>query len=308
MFGSITIGSVFGIRARLHWTFIALIVVLLVVGYPFGHLGLNAAALGVFFGIVFLHELGHGIVARRFGLQVLDVTLWPLGGMTRMTRIPEDARIEGWIAFAGPAVNLALGLMALPFAPEGTLGWAFGGKFESGSVLESSAALFALANFTLAGFNLLPAFPLDGGRIARALLATRTDWVSATQRATSIGKWVALAMIAYGLYSMVGDGSRAFFWPIFGVFLWFSGLRESWNVRMRHVGQEFARAMGVPVEPPIVEAQASAPAPRSSESPGDPSGARRPTILRAPSAEPKQRLSDEQIAELERFRGRIGRG
>ncbi len=306
MFGSINIGSVFGIRARLHWTFVALIVVLLVAGYPFDNGWLNAGALGVLFALVFLHELGHGLVARHFGLQVLDVTLWPLGGMTRMSRIPEDSKVEGWIAFAGPAVNLALGLIALPFAPAGTLEWVVSGRLESASTTQTVAAIFALANFSLALFNLLPAFPLDGGRIARALIALRTDWVTATRRTAAIGKWIALAMVAYGLYGLVTDTSDSLFLPIFGVFLWFSGVRESWGVRMRHVGEEFARSMGVPVDPPLATVH-SAPASVTQESPDDPSGARRPTILRAPDSARKQRLSDDEIAALERFRGRIGK-
>jgi Zn-dependent protease len=306
LFGSFDIGSVFGIRARLHWTFVVLIAVLMFTGWPFANLPLwNAIALGVLFGIVFLHELGHGLVARRFGLQVLDVTLAPFGGFTRMSRIPEDSKIEGWIAFAGPAVNLALGFAALPFAADGALASALHGRPPGGSAWQISMGLFAIVNLSLAVFNLLPAFPLDGGRIARALIALRTDWVSATRRTASIGRWIAMAMICYGLYALIKLQNGTIFLPIFGVFLWFSGVREVWSVRVRHAGAEFARSMGMPEEPSVVASQT--PAADEQIAADDPSGARRPTVMRAPRAARREGLSDEEISALERFRGRIGR-
>lgn len=296
----------FGIRARLHWTFVVLIVVLLIAGRPFhDHPLQKLLALAVLFGIVFLHELGHGVVARHFGLQVVDVTLWPLGGLTRMSRIPEDSRVEGWIAFAGPAVNLALGLAALPFVSQQALLGAFQGIPGGSSRFELSMALFAAANFSLAAFNLLPAFPLDGGRIARALIALRTDWVSATRKTAAIGKWIALAMIAYGLYALVELENGSIFLPLVGVFLWFSGVRESWSVRLRHAGAEFARSMGVPVDPPIVPVQPVARI--ETDAADDPSGARRPSVSRPADSARSERMSAEEISALERFRGRIGR-
>ena len=307
MFGSLDIGSVFGIRARLHWSFVVLIVALILAGWPAENRLITAGFLGVLFGIVFLHELGHGLVARHFGLQVVDVTLWPLGGMTRMSRIPEDSKVEGWIAFAGPAVNLGLALIALPFAPERTLWAAWHGVVLQGpDLLSTIAALFAMANLSLAVFNLLPAFPLDGGRLLRALIATRTDWVSATMRTASVGKWIALALIVYGIYALVALEGGTWLMPLFGAFLWWSCVRESWSVRMRHVGLEFAHSMGVPVDRP--QAAASEPRAPGARKPAadDPSGARRPSVLRAPESA-NERLSDAQIEALERFRGRIGR-
>lgn len=314
MFGSFDIGSVFGIRARLHWTFVGLVVVLLATGHPFdGDVWLNALALSVLFTIVILHELGHGLVARHFGLQVLDVTLYPFGGVTRMSRIPEDPKIEGWIAFAGPAVNLALAFAVLPFAPDGALWWTIRDEYGGSNWIEGSAGLFASVNFSLALLNLLPAFPLDGGRIARALIALRTDWVSATRHAAKLGKWIALVMIGYGLYQCVQGEHGSFSWPIIGVVLWFYGVRELWSVRLRHAGGEFARAMGVPALAPIANSPAVAASPHappqaaSQASADDPSGARRPSMLRAPESTNADRLSDDEIAALERFRGRIGK-
>jgi Zn-dependent protease len=286
-----------------------LIVGLIVVGWPFESRVLTAGFLLVLFGIVFLHELGHGIVARRFGLQVVDVTLWPLGGMTRMSRIPEDSKVEGWIAFAGPAVNLGLAALALPFAPDGTLRAALHATpIQGENPWTTTASVFVLANLMLAVFNLLPAFPLDGGRVLRALLALRTDWVSATRRTASVGKWIALALIFYGVFALMSPEGGSWFVPLFGAFLWWSSVRENWTVRMRHVGEEFARSMGVPFAEPraATTPPPSAAAASASSADDDPSGARRPSILRVPETG-SERLSDEQVAALERFRGRIGR-
>ena len=162
-----------------------------------------------------------------------------------------------------------------------------------------------MANFSLGLFNLLPAFPLDGGRIARALIALRTDWVSATLRTASIGKWIALALVSYGIYSLVALDTGSIFLPIFGVFLWFSGVRESWGVRMRHAGAEFARSMGVPVDPPLARTRPTVVV--EPEPADDPSGARRPSVLSAPENMRRERMSDAEISALERFRGRIGK-
>lgn len=313
MLGSFSIASLFGIRIRLHATFVLLILVLLFVGWPSDDPFLTAGFLGVLFGIVLLHELGHGLAARAFGLSVLDVTLWPLGGMTRMSRIPEDSKVEGWIAFAGPAVNLALGFLALPFAPPDAFEAALHGQVLQGeNAWRTSASLFAMTNFSLAAFNLLPAFPLDGGRIARALLATRSDWVTATRRAASIGKWIGLAMIAYGLYALFSEDGGSLLLPIFGVFLWFSGVRELLGVRMRHAGLEFARAMGFEprAEPAHVHAEVhgdghDATRDSAAPSPDPETGARRPSVLRTQAAGDGEGFSDERIAEMERFRGSI---
>lgn len=309
MLGSFSIASLFGIRIRLHATFVLLILVLLFVGWPSDDPFLTAGFLGVLFGIVVLHELGHGLAARAFGLSVIDVTLWPLGGMTRMSRIPEDAKVEGWIAFAGPAVNLALGFLALPFAPPDAFEAALHGQVVQGdNAWRTSASLFAMTNFSLAVFNLLPAFPLDGGRIARALLATRSDWVTATRRAAAIGKWIGLAMIVYGSIALFSDEGGSLLLPIFGVFLWFSGARELLGVRMRHAGEEFARAMGFEprAEPTEVRADVSGGSRDSSEPTPDPAtGARRPSVLHTQTARDGEGFSDERIAEMERFRGSI---
>ena len=107
---SIRIGSVFGITIRVHILFLVLIgLLVLLASNP------TAVLVGVLllFTLVFLHELGHSLMAKHFGIDVLDITFWPLGGMARMSEIPEDSRVEGWIAIAGPAVNFALASIGL---------------------------------------------------------------------------------------------------------------------------------------------------------------------------------------------------
>ena len=119
MLGSFKIGSVLGITVRVHWLFAVLIAFVLL--GPLGRDGSIARGdlllnLGLLFGVVFLHELGHSLVARRYGIRIFDITFWPLGGMARMSEIPETPRVEMWIAVAGPLVNFALALLALPVA------------------------------------------------------------------------------------------------------------------------------------------------------------------------------------------------
>jgi Zn-dependent protease len=152
--------------------------------------GLSAALLtlllvSAIFGLVVLHELGHALVARQFGIGTRHVTLLPIGGVASLERMPRDPRQELWIALAGPAVNLALA---------GALGiWVFlfGGGFASRLVV---------INLALATFNMLPAFPMDGGRVLRAALARRIGRWPATELAALIGRGLALVLGLAGLF------------------------------------------------------------------------------------------------------------
>ena len=122
MLGSIKIGKVLGITVRVHWLFLPVAAAAWVwssrAGDPRSPFGTGVLQLAlwvaVLFGVVFLHELGHSLVARHFGIRVLDITLWPLGGMARMSEIPEDAKVESLIAIAGPLVNFALAALGVP--------------------------------------------------------------------------------------------------------------------------------------------------------------------------------------------------
>lgn len=246
MLGSFKIGSVLGITVRVHWLFVALIVFLLLVSGGEDDLlsrGDLALQLALLFGVVFLHELGHSLVARRFGLRIFDITFWPLGGMARMSEMPETPRVEIWIALAGPLVNFVLALLTAP-----VLAWAAFASGEVGaapwlSTLTRLLLSFLWFNLALGTFNLLPAFPMDGGRILRAILGRTRDWVRATELAVKVGRFLAVLMIVVGVLL----SGQAMMLPLVGLFVWFAGSRELWAVRMRHGRMPFGPFAGQPM-------------------------------------------------------------
>lgn len=319
MFGSFPVGRLFGITVRVHWMWLVLMLLLplIVDGQPL------AALVGflVLWAIVLLHELGHSWMARRFGIRTLDITLWPLGGMARMDHIPEKPKVEFWIAVAGPLVNFALaavvGVALLIAALAGALG-----PFENLSWSPVGVAwMFVVANLLMGVFNLLPAFPMDGGRVLRSLLALFMDWMRATSLAVFIGRMFAFAMIALGVVGMFMEWRQTLWFPLLGVFIWLAGARELLNVRLRRAHADprfaafgfrppFAQPGAAQRETKVVESSPSAPAP-ASELPDaasdDSSGARRPED---PPPEldgqaPRGPLSPEDIERLERFHGRL---
>ncbi len=150
------------------------------------------AALGLF-GSVLLHELGHTLVALRYGYEVSSIRLWVFGGVARMVAVPESPREELAIALAGPVVSVALGAAVAPLvAPAATLA----------PVAGFLAGYLALMNVSLAVFNMLPAFPMDGGRALRALLARRRSFLDATETAARVGKALAGVLAVVGLLSL----------------------------------------------------------------------------------------------------------
>jgi Zn-dependent protease len=199
---STKIGTVAGIGVYVHMTFVMLIA-WVAFAYWQTEQSVGAVVRGVafilaLFGCVVLHELGHALTARRFGIRTRDITLLPIGGLARLERMPDDPRQELWVALAGPAVNvvIAVGLYAVlqiagAFTPVGTL------SVTSGSFLER----LMIVNAFLAAFNMLPAFPMDGGRVLRALLATRLEYTRATQLAASIGQGLAFVFALIGFFS-----------------------------------------------------------------------------------------------------------
>jgi Zn-dependent protease/CBS domain-containing protein len=192
---SVQIGRVSGIPIRLHITFLLLLGWLAYIGFSRGNLTMLLLAVGLF-ACVLLHELGHSIVAQRYGIQVLDITLLPIGGLARMAALPRKPRQELWIAIAGPAVNFVLAPLLyaahwfIESPPAGLDLWQ-----GSGYLLGRLAGL----NLAIGLFNLLPAFPMDGGRILRAVLAERMPYVRATQIAAGLGQFAAFGMGFLGL-------------------------------------------------------------------------------------------------------------
>ena len=242
---SFPIGRIFGIQIRVHFLFpLILGFVLLQASSEADTSWPDAAFLSamvlMLFGVVLLHELGHSLVAQAFGIQVLDITFWPLGGMARMSEIPESPRVEGQVAIAGPLVNLALaalGLLLLVLLG----GWGEGMGTSIAHIMESPTAFltaFVAMNLMLGIFNLVPAFPMDGGRILRAYLARNREWVRATELAVHIGRFFAFAMMLAGSYSCI--------LALIGVWVWWMGARELWYVRMKHKARTAYEETGYP--------------------------------------------------------------
>ncbi len=188
---SLRMGSVAGIPIRLHGSLLAAIGLFLVLRPTPGLSGVAMVLLGAvaLFGSVLAHELGHALAARRLGLRTADISLYPFGGIARLVDLPRTARQELIVAVAGPLVSAALAglslLLALLAGPSGAL--------------RGGLELLAGINLTLTLFNLLPALPMDGGRVLRALLASRMGFARATETSSGIGRWLAFAMIGAGL-------------------------------------------------------------------------------------------------------------
>lgn len=216
-----------GINVYVHATFFLLILWVVILYWFAGH-SIAAIAGGIefilaIFACVVLHEFGHALTARRYGITTKDITLLPIGGVSRFEKMPDKPWQEFWISVAGPLVNLAIGaviylalFLTSGFEPVRGL------SVTKGSFLER----LLVANIALAVFNLIPAFPMDGGRVLRALLATRMDHVRATQTAAAIGQ--ALALI-FGLVGLFTDP----FLLLIAFFVWIGAGQESQSVQIR---------------------------------------------------------------------------
>ncbi len=195
---SFPIGHLFGSELRVHATFF---LVLAWIGTSVWiESGPAAAAVSlvyvlVLFACVVAHEFGHALTARRFGIRTPDVTLLPIGGVARLEKMPEKPGQEILVALAGPAVNVVIFLVLLALLGPG----AFVGLDPTNLTLASLPAQIATLNLVLALFNLLPAFPMDGGRVLRALLALAMDRAAATRAAAAAGQGLAFAMGLAGL-------------------------------------------------------------------------------------------------------------
>jgi len=190
---SLKIGRVAGIGLYVHWTFTLLIAFVAWLYYNQGQ-SWQAAAWGValvlaVFVCIILHELGHALTAKRFGIKTRDITLLPIGGMARLERMPEDPKQELLVALGGPVVTLVIAavLAAVVF-----IGWGPAGLVDIQAVGGNFLTKLALVNAFLLGFNVLPAFPMDGGRVLRATLHFYMDYVQATQIAARAGQMMAI--------------------------------------------------------------------------------------------------------------------
>ncbi len=248
---SIRLFSVRGIDIRMHITFP---LILIWSALQFGFIsqgGWSGAIFGVvatllLFAVVVLHELGHSVAAQYYGVDVAQIVLLPIGGVAQLARMPEKPIQEFVIAIAGPAVNFALAILL------GGIALLVGVSFnldqlpslllslERPNLLTLFGYVFS-SNLLLGIFNLIPAFPMDGGRVLRALLATRMTYPRATTTAVVIGQVLAIAMGIFGF--MQGN----FFWVLIALFIYSGAGQERQLVLARDtlsgltVGQAFSR-------------------------------------------------------------------
>lgn len=197
---SVNIGSIAGTAIRVHVTFLLFLAFFFFVGLAAGSV-LDAVKTVVFvvllFACVLAHEFGHIFTARAFGVETPDVTLLPIGGVARLARIPEKPSQELLIAIAGPLVNVVIAAVLIAVTST-HLGPTHFAAMESPNV--SMIDRLAVVNLFLAIFNMIPAFPMDGGRVLRALLAIRLGHVRATEIAAAIGQWAAFVLGFIGLF------------------------------------------------------------------------------------------------------------
>jgi Zn-dependent protease len=225
---SLSLGRIAGIRLLVHWTFLILLAWVVFTEVGRGS-NLPTILFTIFFvlcifGCVVLHELGHSLTARRFGIDTKKITLLPIGGVASLERMPDDPKQELLVAVAGPAVNvvIAIVLYLVILATGATI------PTEAEGVLNSRNFLWSLLtiNIILVVFNAIPAFPMDGGRVLRALLALRIDRVRATQIAASIGQFIAIGFVFVGIFYNP-------FLVLIGIFVYFGAQSE--NVMVQHL-------------------------------------------------------------------------
>ena len=230
---SLNIGSIAGTAIRIHFTFLLFLVWIFVANWASG--GPPAAWQGLIFilllfACVLAHEFGHIFTARAFGVPTPDVTLLPIGGVARLARIPEEPRQEFLIAIAGPLVNVAIAVVLL----------LLGAHLNPRDLVAMESSRISLidrlaeVNLFLAVFNMIPAFPMDGGRVLRALLASRFGYVRATEIAAAIGQFVAFAL---GFVGLMFNPLLIFI----AIFVYLAASSESHMVALR------AASRGVPV-------------------------------------------------------------
>ena len=247
-----TLFRVRGIQLSVHVSFLLLLAYVAWEGWVVdgwrGALWTTTSAI-LMFVCVTLHEFGHAIAASRFGVRVPRIVLLPIGGMAEMESIPRRPRDEIIIALAGPAVNYVIVALLLVFVrfPQG-YDWLY---VELSPV--GMARFLVIANLMMGLFNLIPAFPMDGGRVLRALLAMRTSYLKATRIAVGLGKLVALAGIVYFIHTENYHGAI-----LFG-FILFAGEMELRSVKRAEIAAEHWRKIQARFEPMIRLAPAEPP-------------------------------------------------
>ena len=251
MFGSTKLGKLFGIDLYIHGTFWLLPLFVLFGGVFGGDLSSAAFDVGVLFalfGCVVLHEVGHALAARYYGIGTRDITLYPVGGIAKLERMPERPWQEIVIALAGPAVNVVIALGILAGVATGSFVVPDGWSSSDASTAEAFLNQLFWANAFLCLFNLIPAFPMDGGRVLRAVLGLGMRRVDATRAAVTVGSVLA----AVGVFVGLTQGMISLVLVSAVVFL--LGRAELNTVRMQEARKRrralFAVAFGPPADHP----------------------------------------------------------
>ena len=224
---SLKIAKLAGIDIFIHFTFF-----ILLVWVAFIQWNLNGSIVAAFSGIVFilvifacvvLHELGHALTAKKYGIKTQDIILLPIGGVARLEKMPNQPIQELWVALAGPAVNVGIAALLAVYL------WATNTFIPDNQLTISTAAFVERIlgiNIFLILFNMIPAFPMDGGRVLRALLATRLAYLRATRISANLGQAIAL------LFGIIG----LFYNPILlfiAFFVWMGAAQETRMVRIK---------------------------------------------------------------------------
>ncbi len=237
---SIQIGSIRGIPIKLHLSFLIILLFVIwifatndfpILGITIGFGGMNIStglkyllstiASVLFFATLLFHELSHSVVAQRYGVNIKSITLFVIGGVAQMEDIPKEPRMEAKISAAGPALSLSIGVVSY------AIYYLFGPVSPAGATFKNAAliviGIIAFYNLLLGLFNLIPAFPMDGGRLLRAAFATRMPYIDATKRAVAVGKSFAFAMGLFGLLTFAVGG----LWLLLiALFIYFGGSEE----------------------------------------------------------------------------------
>jgi len=234
MSASLEVGRFAGIKVQIHWTFWLLFVF---VGFmvvsnngSYVDVGWHFLFVIALFFCVILHEFGHALTARRFGVGTRSITLLPIGGLASLKEMPDNPKQEFLIAVAGPLVNVVIAVLLYPFVPlESYMGQDPEVLQQQLSSINGGNFLFFLffVNVALVLFNMLPAFPMDGGRVFRALLSMKMGRVRATSIAASVGKFLAFFFFLFGLfYSII--------LAVIAVFIYFGAHSE--NITVQQLG------------------------------------------------------------------------
>lgn len=237
------LGRVKGIDVNIHWSFWMLVFFYLIsttIASGIGEGVMTFLFINAVFVCILLHEFGHAIAAARYGIKTADITIFAFGGLARLTKATAVAKQELVIAVAGPLVNVAIAAILGALMVVGLAPTAFSGPPTAEAIPLTFWDMLLAANLFLVVFNMLPAFPMDGGRILRSLLSMRLGQMRATEIAARAGRWMALLFVVAGFW----------FWEfslvLIAGFIFLAGTAELFQMRLKHGAEQMAGAGGFP--------------------------------------------------------------